>query len=108
LDAVRALTGGFVSFIEYLIECSLFVPFDLLTVPVRDVVLPRRLKAWCPPLSCRKYDGYNKAVLCRPVRKYWHADVFRLAICRRCGVGPRAGECHHPLRGGERHSEDRD
>jgi len=64
---------------RYLPEIVLFMPFDFLTIDIRDVCIPRFIKEWCPYLSCRRYPIYG--VKCGPAIKYHHKELFR-TMCK--------------------------
>jgi hypothetical protein len=85
----------------YVPETLLFVPADLLTVRIRDTVIPRALKRRLPFLSCRRYRSFSGPPTCGPASKYEHKGVFKTVICGHHGDG--SGHCRHPrLRGGGR------
>lgn len=80
------------------VEIPLFLPADVLTVRVRDAVIPRMVKKRLPFLSCRRYNGFNPRVGCGPAAKYTHEGLFKVVVCRHYDVS--SGKCNHPkLRG---------
>ncbi len=64
----------------YAVEMALFVPVDLLTVAIRDTVIPRAVKARLPLLSCRRYLCFGRQVDCGPAMKYRHGGLFKAVI----------------------------
>ncbi len=85
--ALRRLAGV----LWYAAEIALFLPVDLLTVRVRDAVIPRALKTRLPFLSCRRYVLFGTEVDCGPVVKYRHKGLFKAAVCGYCDVD--LGDC---------------
>ncbi len=82
----------------YVPETLLFLPADLLTVRIRDAVIPRAIKRRLPFLSCRRYGSFDGPPTCAPAWKYEHKGLFKTVICRHHGDG--SGQCCHPrLRG---------
>ncbi len=75
----------------YAAEIALFLPVDLLTVRIRDVVIPRALKTRLPFLSCRRYVLFGTEVNCGPVVKYRHKGLFKAVVCRYCNAD--LGDC---------------
>lgn len=61
-------------------EIFVYVPFDFVTVPVRDRVIPRSVKKRMPELACR--ISYRSAtqiddnIMCQPAEKYKHENLF--------------------------------
>ncbi|MHC4202335.1 MAG: hypothetical protein ACYSU0_20275 [Planctomycetota bacterium] len=71
----------------YAVEMALFVPIDLLTVAIRDTVIPRAVKTRLPFLSCRRYLCFGRQVDCGPAMKYRHEGLFKTVICEHYDVG---------------------
>ncbi len=84
---LRRVAGG----LWYVAEIALFLPIDLLTVRIRDAVIPRFLKTRLPFLSCRRYVLFGTEVDCGPVVKYRHKGLFKAIICGYCDVD--LGDC---------------
>jgi hypothetical protein len=67
----------------------LCLAFDVLTVKVRDVLIPRAIKRRLSFLSCRRYSHFGE-VRCWPARKYRRPALFLFA-CRHYDAATR--EC---------------
>jgi len=90
--ALRRIAGG----LWYVAEIALFLPVDLLTVPIRDAVIPRAVKRKLPFLSCRRYVLFSRQVDCGPAMKYKHKVLFKAVVCRHYDAD--FGECRRPRR----------
>lgn len=75
---------------RYVVEATLFLPLDLLSVRIRDRVIPRAVKKRTPFLSCRRYGSFGPQPLCGPLMKYSCRAMFAL-VCRRFDAS--SGEC---------------
>jgi hypothetical protein len=93
-DQRQGALKGLVGALWYVLEVVLFLPVDLITVRVRDALIPRSVKEHMPSLSCRRYTGFGCRVACGPVMKYRHPGAFRLVVCRHCDDCAR--QCRHP------------
>jgi len=63
---------------SFFTELFLYLPFDLVTIPVRDK-MPRAIKKRIPAISCRKAYTYSfEKPVCFPYLKYNHKEFFKL------------------------------
>jgi hypothetical protein len=72
------------------VEAGLYAPLDLLTVRIRDSVIPRAIKRRVPFLSCRRYGLSGTRPRCGPLMKYRCRAIFGF-VCRHCDTGN--GQC---------------
>ena len=79
---------------HYVIEAGLYVPFDLVQVPIRDRIIPRAFKRIFLGLSCRRYFVFGMDPSCSPARKYQHDSLFE-KVCSY--YDPKTGLCTKKL-----------
>ena len=72
-------------------ELGLYVPFDIFACPIRDRLIPYRMKKKWPPLACRGYKfNAGEPPVCKPAEKYEHKWLFK-CVCWHYDIG--TGEC---------------